>query len=68
MYLCAGTHASIEGFDPEALVFTKVWDLPKEVPISVAFSFDDSVYFLNNKTVGKERGNMREKIEGEKPS
>jgi len=48
VYLCGGTHPSIETFDPRTLTFSRVCELEERISDITAFSHLGGLYFLED--------------------
>ena len=55
-YLCGGKPTSIEKFDPETVTFSKVGHLDGRFYLSLAFSYEESIYLIDNSTIWKGDG------------
>jgi len=55
-YLCGGKPTSIEKFDPETVTFSLVGHLDGRVYLSLAFSYEGSIYLIDNSTIWKGDG------------
>jgi len=61
VYLCGGTHPSIETFNPRTLTYTKVCDLPGEISGIVAFPYLGALHLLRNSAIWKETAGQWQK-------
>ena len=62
VYICGGTHPSIERFHPQTLTYTKMYELPEMVSDVIAFSYQGSLYMLSDRTIWKENARNFQKI------
>jgi hypothetical protein len=53
VYICGGSHPSIEKFDPLTLTFTQVYDLTSKISGVIAFSFNETLYLIGVENIWK---------------
>ena len=69
VYLCCGSHPTVEKFDPQTSVFTKVSDLSIS-EITVAFSYGEQLYIVEGDSVwqGDSRQWKKTQLRGRVPA
>lgn len=56
VYLCGGSHNSIEQFNPNTLLYTTMGEVTADISYPLAFSYEGCLYLLGCSAVWKEEG------------